>query len=158
MGSEYITIAEFAKKAGVSRQSVYRQLTGRLSKYVNLVDNQKMIDPSALKDIYGIEVDNESQPKVDKLVNDSQPENLKIIELLQQELLNKDQQIAQLQQIIADNEKKHHEALMQAQKNLDQAQKLHAVALQRPMELEAKDTTDPDPEPRKSFWKRFFRK
>lgn len=41
---EKISIAEFAKRANVSRQSVYKRLTqvdSELTKYVNLVDNQK---------------------------------------------------------------------------------------------------------------------
>ena len=65
---EKISIAEFAKRANVSRQSVYKRLTqvdSELTKYVNLVDNQKMIDTQALEEVYGIKDDKE----VDKIDN-----------------------------------------------------------------------------------------
>lgn len=47
---EYISIKEFAKRAGVSRQSVYKalnQVDSRLTAFVNLVDNQKMLNIKA---------------------------------------------------------------------------------------------------------------
>lgn len=47
-GSELLSIREFAKKAGVSRQRVYSLLSSKLSPYCQEVDNQKMLDSSAL--------------------------------------------------------------------------------------------------------------
>ena len=40
--NDLVTIQEFAKLAGVSRQAVYKQLNNRLHSYCQLVDNQKM--------------------------------------------------------------------------------------------------------------------
>lgn len=59
---EKISITEFAKRANVSRQSVYKRLSqvdDKLTEYVNLVDNKKMIDIQALEDVYGVEIDKE---------------------------------------------------------------------------------------------------
>ena len=44
---EKISITEFAKRANVSRQAVYKRLSqvdDKLTEYVNLVDNKKMLD------------------------------------------------------------------------------------------------------------------
>lgn len=45
---EYLTISQFAKAAGVSRQAVYSRLTGDLTDYCQEVDKQKRIDIRAL--------------------------------------------------------------------------------------------------------------
>lgn len=46
---EYITISEFAKRAGVTRQSVYKRLDKELQPFVKEVDSRKTIDISALE-------------------------------------------------------------------------------------------------------------
>lgn len=59
MKDEYLSIAEFAKRAGVTRQAVYKKLTTELSDYVNEVDNKKVISSKALR-LFGVEpVDSE---------------------------------------------------------------------------------------------------
>ena len=59
MKDEYLSIAEFAKRAGVTRQAVYKKLTTELSDYVNEVDNKKVINSKALR-LFGVEpVDSE---------------------------------------------------------------------------------------------------
>lgn len=47
-----VTVKEFAKMAEVSEQSVYKRLTTSLKPYLTIVDNRKMIDISALSEIY----------------------------------------------------------------------------------------------------------
>lgn len=47
-----VTVKEFAKMAEVSEQSVYKRLTTSLKPYLTMVDNRKMIDISALSEIY----------------------------------------------------------------------------------------------------------
>lgn len=64
MENEYISVKEFAEKAGISVQAVYKGLNNRLNQYVKTVDNQKMLDIRALQDIYGIEVEQPIQPKL----------------------------------------------------------------------------------------------
>ena len=51
-----VTVKEFAGMAGVSEQSVYKRLTTSLKPYLTMVDNRKMIDITALAEVYGIDV------------------------------------------------------------------------------------------------------
>lgn len=136
MDKEYLSIKEFAECAGVSVQSIYKRLNGLnnpLNQYIKLVDNQKMLNIRALKEVYGIKVEQPIQPNHSTYSTfDSTQEALyeavlKQIDILNQQLKEKDKQI---------NEKdKQIEAL---QKVLDQEQHLHALAWQRVAELEDK--------------------
>lgn len=145
---EKISIAEFAKRANVSRQSVYKRLSqvdDKLTEYVNLVDNKKVIDIQALEDVYGIEVDKEVD-KNDNLeltgcqstVNLDNPKNkvedmlLKQIEILQEEIKVKNDQIEQLHKI------------------LDQEQQLRMVSEQKKLEIE--DSNPEQKEVKKKWW------
>lgn len=145
---EKISITEFAKRANVSRQSVYKRLTNiddKLIKYVNTVDGKKMIDIQALEEVYGIEVDKEVD-KNDKSestncqenVNCDNPKNkiedilLKQIEILQEEIKIKNDQIEQLHKL------------------LDQEQQLRMVSEQKKLELE--DSNSEQKETKKKWW------
>ena len=125
---EYITVAEFADKAGISRQAVYKKLNNQLSKYVKVVDNRKMLNIQALKDIYEMGVDKKVELVEQPIQPNSQPivnllkENM---ELLKEQLAEKDKQIDYLNQRLAEN-----------QKLLDQEQQLHLRSQQRVLELE----------------------
>lgn len=46
---EYISVSEFAKRAGVSRQLVYKRIDNELTQYCKLVDNKKMLNIRALE-------------------------------------------------------------------------------------------------------------
>lgn len=142
MKDEYISIKEFAERAGVSVQSIYKRLNGLnnpLNQYVKLVDNQKMLNISALKEIYDIEVEQPIQPNHSTLeaVNDT------LYDTLLKQLEVKDNQIQEL-----------NERLKEAQKALSQEQQLHLLSKQHIFELEAaKEEVKP-----KSWWQRLFRK
>lgn len=121
---EYISIKDFAERAGVSPQSVYKRLNqvgNQLINYVKLVGNQRMLNIKALQDIYGIEVDNQNQPVEQPVVNFSQPMQDQI-RLLQDQLIEQDQ--------------RHHEQIKAMQELLSQEQKLHLLTVQRIQELE----------------------
>ena len=45
---EFISIADFAKRAGVSRTYIYKSLSTRLAPFYKQVDGQKMLNTSAL--------------------------------------------------------------------------------------------------------------
>lgn len=49
---EYLTVAEFAAAAGVSKQAVYQRMKGSLKPFVQVVKGQKFIHISALNDIF----------------------------------------------------------------------------------------------------------
>ena len=56
-----ISIKEFAKRAGVSKQAIYSQLESRLQPYVVNLNNQKMIKIEALEKFYSSQVEQPSQ-------------------------------------------------------------------------------------------------
>lgn len=156
--NQYLSIKDFAQAAGVSVQSVYKRLNqveNSLNQYLNLIDGKKMLDIKALKDVYGIEVE---QPVEQPLNRNSQPDSTRDtaikalsqqLEVLQDQIKSKDQQIEELNQ-----------RLKESMQLLDQQQKLTAIAEQKVMMLEQQSTDqeeDPkEPESKKSWWKRIF--
>lgn len=161
MDNEYISIKDFALKAGKSQQAIYKQVERKLQTYVKMVDNQRMIDTKALEEVYGIKVEQPIQPKVEQVEQSIQPENKIIMDMLQCELDKKNEQIASLEQMLKDKEENHHKEIMELQRNLDQAQKLNAMDKQRILELESKEEPEPQEEtppdePKKKWWNKFF--
>ena len=112
MDKKYYTIAEFAKKIGISRQSAYRKIDKHLSQYCKLENGQKYISEAALRDkIFANELQKLrlSHDIVETVLN-----------LLQEQLTRKDEQIEKLQ-----------EQLTELTKAFREAQALHAGTLQR---------------------------
>lgn len=130
MENNYLSIKDFAIAVGISRQAVYKQLNNKLQPYLKVVDGKKMIEKSAF-------VLFEKQDDV-KQVEQQRDNQLteKLIDMLQKELDEKNQQIAELQRL------------------LDQAQKLNAMDKQKILELEDKMAAEPEPS-KKGFWSRF---
>ena len=59
MKDEYLSIAEFAKRAGVTRQAVYKRLTGDLQEFTKVDNGTKLVNSKALR-LFGVEpVDSE---------------------------------------------------------------------------------------------------
>lgn len=50
---EYLTIAEFAEKVGISKQAVYKRLNNQLKPFIQLVENKKCLKIEALE-LYGL--------------------------------------------------------------------------------------------------------
>lgn len=131
---EYISIADFAERAGVSKQAVYQRLNKSLKTYVKDVDGKKSINIRALEDLYGIDACSRleqdiqgefkgveqgiDQVKEDQLIN-------KLVETLQEELKSKDEQIREKDLQI----KELHNLL-------DQQQQLTALDRKKIVELE----------------------
>ena len=66
MSTEYLTVKEFAEAAGVSPQTIYKQINSRLAPYVQTIGGQKKIAAAALREFYNaVEQPNstENQPK-----------------------------------------------------------------------------------------------
>lgn len=95
--TNYLKISEFATKAGVSRQTIYNDLTGKLTDFVKVIDGIKMLDIQALS-IYGVKdtVKLDSQFTV-KFDND-------LTAFLQSQIEEKDKQIESLYKLL-DKEK-----------------------------------------------------
>lgn len=87
--TNYLKISDFATKAGVSRQTIYNDLTGKLTDFVKVIDGIKMLDIQALS-LYGVmdtvKLDSQFTVKFD---ND-------LTAFLQSQIEEKDKQIERL--------------------------------------------------------------
>jgi len=132
MDKKYYTVAEFAKKAGISRQSAYRKIDKYLSQYCKLENGQKYISEAAFKDkTFAREIQNVQ-------LSDDSIET--VLNLLQEQLARKDEQIEKLQ-----------EQLTELTKAFREAQALHAGTMQR--ELSDNSTAN-----NKHRWWKFWQK
>lgn len=185
MKTEYLSIKDFAEKAGVSQQSLYKRLNklnNQLNNYVKVVEKQKMIDIRALQEVYGVEVEQPIQSNIQPVEQPIQPllkEGIKekddLIKFLKDQLNTKDMQIENLQATndnlikqMEEKDKLHHDEQMNLQRIVEKEQELNARNQAIIKELEEKnkllevkekiEPVEPDKEPPKGFWKRFFRK
>ena len=112
MEKKYYTVAEFARKAGISRQSAYRKIDKYLSQYCKFENGQKYISEAAFKDkTFARDIQN-MQLSYDSIET--------VLNLLQEQLARKDEQIEKLQ-----------EQLTELTKAFREAQALHAGTMQR---------------------------
>lgn len=95
---EYISVSEFADRAGCSKQAVYQALNKRLKPYVKVIDGKKSINSKALQEVYGKEIQPESQSVVKEV---DQELNKELIDLLKDQIEEKDQQIRELHRLLA---------------------------------------------------------
>lgn len=129
MGKKLLSVSEFAKLTGISRQSVYKKIKdpdNQLSTCVNQVDNQIFIDIEAFQRISDNQIDNQIDNQVDR-------EN-ELIEILKKELEEKNKQLSEKDKQI--------ETL---QRLLDQEQQLHLI--DKNNRLEISDTVSSDTVP-----------
>lgn len=158
MNDGLLTVQQFADAAGISKQAVYKKLNNQLKPFVQLVDGKKMLQNKALSEIYGVEVDQPSQPNSQPTVNQSQPLEA-LIAMLQKELDGKNEQIAaqarQIEQLTS--------ALENTTSSLQAAQALHAGTMQKQLQSgnvadAAESAAEPeDVRPRRS-WSLFKRR
>ena len=120
MNHEYISISAFAKEVNLTPQAIYKQLNNKLKKFVKLQNGKKLISTNAFELFKSNQVDNNSNNELTT-----------VVELLTQQLQEKDKQIANLQKL------------------LDQSQQLQAQAENKIMMLEA---------PKKHWWQRKHKK
>lgn len=156
---ELLTVQEFAEKAGVSVQAVYKRLNNSLNPYIQLVEGRKMIKLSALADVYGIEVEQPVEPFIQPIQPELNEENSssevdflrKQVEQLQAELLAERQHSRELAGRVADLAEK---VIVLT----DQAQKLQ-LAQMNPQISEQNKEVEKEPEPetiKKPWWKSLF--
>ena len=135
MNEEYLSISEFAKRAGVSRPTIYSKLDNELSSYCKVVKGKKTISIKALA-LFSVK---ESVKNVTN--NESLLQMISILqsqtEMLKEQLEVKDRQI--------EAKERHIEELT---KILDQQQQLHAIAEKKRLETSAEPViVEPTPEP-----------
>lgn len=127
--TNYLKISEFATKAGVSRQTIYNDLTGKLTDFVKVIDGIKMLDIRALS-IYGVKdtvkLDSQFTVKFDNDLTvflqrqieekDKQIESLyKLLDKEKEEAKEKDSQIQKYAEHIREQEKRLADLLEQSQ-------------------------------------------
>ena len=126
--SEYIGIAEFAKRVKVSKQAVYQQLDKKLKPYLIVIDGKKRLNIKAISEVY----DKQSE-EIDKEVE--QEENNQLIDILTNQLIEKDKQLTEKDKQI--------DGLI---KSLSLAQMQLTEVIHRLQELEDKSHEEPDQE------------
>ena len=129
---EYITVAEFAERAGVTKTAAYDRINKDLGKYVVEQDGKKMVDTAALAFI-GRKSSHDSSNIQDsvKLIEYLNAE----ISRLQAEIEKKDRLIAEKDRLIASYTERFADAVEQSQQiarqaldTAGQAQLLHAIS------------------------------
>lgn len=133
MEKQYISIKEFAQCVGVSQQAIYKQLNKKLKNHIKEVEGKKYIDKSAI-DLF---------KKENKTTNIEQ----QFINLLQEELKEKNELIRALEERLEYEQ----QLLKHEQELVDQAHKFLALEKQKVLELECK-LAEPE-EPKKKKWK-----
>lgn len=118
MEKKFLSVSEFAKQIGMSRQAVYKKIKNdnKLSTCVNEVDNQIFIDIEAFRKISVNQTDNQVDMDC-KPVNNQVDSKSELIEILKKELEEKNRQLEE-----KDNQ------IRMFQKLLDQEQQLRLIS------------------------------
>jgi len=111
--SNYVTIKEFSKMAGVSTQRIYQMISSDLKDFCKVFGKVKKIDIKALK-LFG----KLSNQKTNNIANNNQV----VIDALLAQLETKDKQIFELQNVIKIMQEQH----LALTKSLSNSQALHA--------------------------------
>lgn len=95
--NDYITVAEYATRRGVSVSAVYKRLGGTLAKYVKIIDGKRYLSVEALVE-EGITPPVEKVEEGLKNAEQTPPAIQVALEALEKQLAEKDKQIARLQE------------------------------------------------------------
>lgn len=162
---DLLTIKAFAEASGRSQQTIYKQIGTRLAPYVHEIDGQKYIEHQALKEVFGIDVEQPLQPKDNNSFNRNDNPDHPLYAILRDELEAKNRQIEQLQAELAEERKHSRELTDRVAVLAEQAQALHAGTIKA--HLPAGDSEeelavaidaelDPETKQRRSWWKKIF--
>lgn len=154
MNNELLTVAEFSKRAGVSKQAIYSRLDKGLKQFVQVVDGQKMLNIKALEQYssQGVEQEKQSTCSSVEQEQNSALDLLKTtIDMLQKQLEEKDRTIHELT-----------EALKNEQLQTSQAQALHGGSIKQLLE-QGQDAEEPEQQKKeaeasKGFFRRLFKR
>ena len=154
MNNELLTVAEFSKRAGVSKQAIYSRLDKGLKQFVQVVDGQKMLNIKALEQYssQGVEQEKQSTCSSVEQEQNSALDLLKTtIDMLQKQLEENDRTIHELT-----------EALKNEQLQTSQAQALHGGSIKQLLE-QGQDAEEPEQQKKeaeasKGFFRRLFKK
>lgn len=125
MNEEYISIAEFAEKAGVSVQAVYKRLDKDIQPWLKELNGKKVLNIKALEVFKGEKTSTEVE---------STEALMRMVSMLEKELEIKNEQIREQSRQISEL----HDRLKESYLLIDHQQKLTAAGL----------LTTPSPEPK----------
>lgn len=161
MNDKYITVAEFSKRANISKQRVYQLLNKRLKEFVQEVDGKKMLDIRALESFSIQGACSNNQDTCSSVVKEVEPDAKQeasaldllktTIDMLQKQLEEKDRTIHELT-----------EALKNEQLQTSQAQALHGGSIKQLLE-QGQDAEEPEQQKKeaeasKGFFRRLFKR
>lgn len=153
---EYISIAEFAKRAGITPQAVYKQLNNqvdnRLSTYVKVHNGKKRLHIKALELFLSTGVNQVDNQFNNQFNNFSQPvdnqvdnQTNQIIGILRDQIERKDAQIEQLQEDLRASREEYHRLATEMAKIADQGQQLQLrMMLPGTQQPESQKVEEPD--------------
>ena len=158
---DYISIKEFASKAGVSTQAIYQRIEKDLKGFVKVENGKKLILIAALE-FFKYKKENQVDyqetenclQKNDNKTKKNSSDFKDILEFLQSQLVKKDEQLAEKDKQIAEKDRQLKDltsALIIEQQSAQQAQALHAGTIKQTALIES-DTR------KNSLWTRLFRR
>lgn len=119
---QYISISEFAKMAGVSKQAVYKRLDTDCQPWLKVDNGKKLINTKALK-FFNVQQKNAVETAKEMLEETKQG----YIDFLKHLIDEKNEQIKSLNKTIENDQ----ELIKREQEIVSQQQKLHAIAEQK---------------------------
>lgn len=162
MNNKYLTVKEFAARAGVSKQAVYNrinQVDSIIQPFVVKVKNRTMIDIAAIDKFKPSQVESTNQSRFNQVESPADDDNYtKMLDILQQQLEVKDKQIKDLNNRLAELSN----IINSQQTLLDQQQKLNLIDKKEMSSIQetekAKENTDQkeQQEKKKGFFARLF--
>lgn len=102
MNGKYLTVSEFAEKAGVSKQTIYDQMLDgkRLAPYKRRINGKKMIRADALS-YYTVKAADDPEPETEAAPGAEDP----LVTLLMEQIKTKDDQLRAKDEQIAEKDK-----------------------------------------------------
>lgn len=125
---EYISIAEFAERAGVSKQAVYKRIDKDCKPWLKVENGKKLINTKALK-FFNIQPKDTVETAKEMLEETRQG----YIDFLKHLVDEKNEQIKSLSKTIENDQ----ELIKREQEIVSQQQKLQAIAEQKRLQIEA---------------------
>lgn len=165
MNDNYLTAKEFAEAAGVSVQTIYKQMNSRLAPFVVTIRGQKKIDSVALQEFYSDDqpkttVTTENQPVTTEKSTHNQPESTlgnqskstqtdleKRIEELENLLHKQVEEDRQEREFLKDQIRQKDRTIESLTENLKIAQQLAAADKKKLLEIEQRQQPPQEQEP-----------
>lgn len=138
MENEYISIAEFAERAGVSKQAIYSRLNKSLKPYLKKLNGKKYLNIKGLEvfvSTFSIKVEQDFQSKIQGVESET-------LSILKEEIEVKNKQIEELNAELAKEREYSRKQSEKIATLADQAQKLQLAQINPQLNSESKLVDD----------------